>query len=470
MSRRPIYMKNKNKSYWLIFLMLVVIGWIFFGYDSSSVLNSLVDNSKLKGRTFQGVVEEITSDKGRIKAYFIEEKDSPLVSISFIFSEAGVAYDPKGKEGLAKLVSSSMLAGSQKMSSEELSDYTGIKGINISFSASMDSFTGQMTASKENFSDAISVLHQVLISPRYERKYVENNKDVMIKSLKVEKESPAKELNLAFNELIYGDYPYGRNPLGDIKAIESITRDDLKAFVKNNLSKSNLFVGIAGNISKDEAIDALKKIFGDLAIKNKTSKLEFADIDWAKSKISINRENAGQNIASFAVKGTCRKCDDFYPLYIANYLFGGSGLNSKLNQKIREQEGLTYGGYSGLVLLDNANLITAGFSATPDKYAKAEKLFKQEWINVCKNGFNETDLKSAKKYLTSSYNLRFASTIGIAEMLAYMQKYDLGLDFLQKRNQYVEEVTLEQLNRVSADYFTENMLQAEIGSFNKGEN
>jgi predicted Zn-dependent peptidase len=44
------------------------------------------------------------------------------------------------------------------------------------------------------------------------------------------------------------------------------------------------------------------------------------------------------------------------------------------------------------------------------------------------------------------------------------------LDFLQKRNQYVEEVTLEQLNRVSADYFTENMLQAEIGSFNKGEN
>ena len=50
-------------------------------------------------------------------------------------------------------------------------------------------------------------------------------------------------------------------------------------------------------------------------------------------------------------------------------------------------------------------------------------------------------------------------------MLAYMQRYDLGLDFLQKRNQYVENVTLKQLNQVAMEYFTEELLQAEIGSF-----
>ena len=151
-------------------------------------------------------------------------------------------------------------------------------------------------------------------------------------------------------------------------------------------------------------------------------------------------------------------------------MFGGSGLNSKLNQKIREQEGLTYGGYSGLVQRDNVNLITAGFSATADKYELAEEIFKNEWLNVGKNGFTEYELQSAKKYLTASYNLRFASTIGIAEMLAHMQRYDLGLDFLQKRNQYVEDVTLKQLNKVAMEYFTKDILQAEIGSFKKGDN
>ena len=470
MSRKPIYMRNKNKSYWLIFLLLAFIGWLFFRYDSSSLLDSLVDNSQLKGRTFQGIVEELSVDDGKIKAYLMQENDSPLVSVSFIFSGVGSAYDPKGKEGLAKLVSSSMMAGAGKMSSEYLFDYIGVKGINISFSADMDNISGQITAARDNFFDAVNVLQQILTQPLFEKKYVENNKDVMIKALSVEKENPVKELALAFNELIYSDYPYGRNPLGTTETLRHISRDDLKFFVKNKFSKTNLFVGIAGNISKIEAEDALYKIFAELPLTNKINKLKPVQIKWNKPKLSIKRYNVGQSIASYAFKGTCRKCDDFYPLYVANYLFGGAGLNSKLNQKIREQEGLTYGGYSGLVLLDNANLITAGFSATSDKYEQARRIFLQEWLNIGKNGFTEYELRSAKKYLTSSYNLRFASTIGIAEMLAYMQKYDLGLDFLQKRNQYIEGVTLRQLNKVASDYFTKDMLQAEIGSFKEGEN
>ena len=61
--------------------------------------------------------------------------------------------------------------------------------------------------------------------------------------------------------------------------------------------------------------------------------------------------------------------------------------------------------------------------------------------------------------------MRFASLAGIAEMLAYMQKYGLGADFLQKRNDYVEAVTLEQLNQAAKKYFDSNLLQAEIGVF-----
>ena len=82
-------------------------------------------------------------------------------------------------------------------------------------------------------------------------------------------------------------------------------------------------------------------------------------------------------------------------------------------------------------------------------------------------GFTEEELRAAKDYLTASYNLRFASIAGISDMLAYMQKYDLGLDFLQKRNGYVEGVTAEQLNRAAKQYFNNNLLQAGIGFFGK---
>lgn len=68
------------------------------------------------------------------------------------------------------------------------------------------------------------------------------------------------------------------------------------------------------------------------------------------------------------------------------------------------------------------------------------------------------ELEDAKDYLISSYNLRFASIDGIADMAAYMQKDDLGLDFLQKRNDYVRSVTLEDINRAIRKYFNKDML------------
>ena len=173
-------------------------------------------------------------------------------------------------------------------------------------------------------------------------------------------------------------------------------------------------------------------------------------------------------MVNFAGMGTCRKCEDFYPWYIANYIFGGSGLSSKINMSLREKEGLTYGAYSGLVINDKSNLLAAGFSTTPDNYEKALDMFYEEWQQIAKDGFSEEELVAAKNYLTSSYNLRFASIDGIADMLVMMQKYDLGLDFLQKRNGYVDAVTLQQINDAAAKYFTKEILRAEIGNFEEG--
>ena len=66
----------------------------------------------------------------------------------------------------------------------------------------------------------------------------------------------------------------------------------------------------------------------------------------------------------------------------------------------------------------------------------------------------------------ASYNLRFASIASIADILTAMQKYNLGLDFLQKRNDYVQQVTQEQVNNAARKYFNKDKLvSVSIGSF-----
>ena len=127
---------------------------------------------------------------------------------------------------------------------------------------------------------------------------------------------------------------------------------------------------------------------------------------------------------------------------------------------------LTYGAYSSMILTDKANLLTVGFSSTKDNFEKAVSMFKEEWKNYAQNGFSKEDVDFAKDYLIASYNLRFASIAGIADMLVMQQKMGLGLDFLNKRNDYVKNVSVEAVNQALKKYFTDNMLQAQIGNFN----
>ena len=94
-------------------------------------------------------------------------------------------------------------------------------------------------------------------------------------------------------------------------------------------------------------------------------------------------------------------------------------------------------------------------------------MFDELWQKAGREGFTQEELNSAKNHLVASHNLRFASTIGISDMLVYMQRYNLGIDFLQKRNQLVKSVTLQQLNQAAQKYFNHNLLRAEIGNLKK---
>jgi zinc protease len=449
-------------------VLFALLAWLVYSGKTEFSPQSLIASSELKGRRFQGQVEEITGATSGVKGYFMSLPDSPLVSISLIFNQSGSAYEALDKQGLTELVASTLSAGTKKLSAKQVTDALRLYGADLNVSSNKDSFTIDMSVVVDQQAPAAELLAQILQAPKFEKPYVQTAQAQILKALEAQHEQVASELGLAFATKLYGEHPYGRDSLGTPETVMQLTSADLQAFVQNHFAKNNVFIGIAGKLQQAEAVAIIDMLFAALPDEALQEDLPVAQIDYNQAKLQIQRKD-GQNMTTVAVAGTCRKCEDFYPLYMANYLFGGAGLNSRLNQRIREQEGLTYGGYSALALHDKANLVTAGFSATADKYAQADKAFKEEWLRVSAQGFTEEELQSAKNYLTASYNLRFASTSGIAEMLAAMQKYDLGLDFLQKRNEYVENVTLQQLNQAAARYFVQPMVQVEIGTFTKGE-
>lgn len=253
---------------------------------------------------------------------------------------------------------------------------------------------------------------------------------------------------------MFGGHPYSRHSIGRKEDIEALTADDLRQYMQTHLTQNNLVVGVAGDINAEETKSLLNLLFGKLPQVSETEGLRPLDVVTSGDFQHIERQMP-QMIVRLAAKGTYRDSIDFYPLYLANYIFGGAGLNSRLNKIIREKEGLTYGIYTGLSISDASALIVGSYSATTENYGKAQRLLFEQWQKMGAEGVSEDELLQAKNSLIASYNLRFAAITDIADMLVMMQKYKLGDDFLDKRNDYIRGVTLREVNAAARKYFSD---------------
>ena len=134
---------------------------------------------------------------------------------------------------------------------------------------------------------------------------------------------------------------------------------------------------------------------------------------------------------------------------MVNYVLGGGGFSSRLYEEVREKRGLAYSVYSYLSPFDRAGLVLGGVATQNARVAESLDLIRAEWRRIAEQGPTAEELTLAKKYLTGSYPLRMSSSGRIAGMLVGIQLEDLGIDYMDKRNGYIEAVTLEDARRVA---------------------
>lgn len=465
MTRRSHYKKKKMGALGALVVFLLVLAGAGYYWLRPFDPSVLAESSVLQAKDFEADVREVVSPRKSIKAYLLEDRHNPIISVRFIFEGAGYAGDGDGEEGIANLAAALLSEGAGDWDAQAFKEELENLAIGLNFAAEKDDFGGSLLTTKENAPKAFELLKAALTQPHFSAEDTERVKQQLAEALKRQSEQPENVLALAFAEELYGKHPYGRNPLGKANDIASVDEAALRRFMHNRLSRQNLIVGIAGDMDAEEAGRFLDDVFGVLPANGRTNFVRDAEISFDGGERQIVRKT-GQNIIIMAWPGVARNDEDFYPLFVANHIMGGSGLNSRLSQKIREEKGLTYGVYSYLSLNDKSPLLIASFSSTPEKYVQAKEIFMREWRKFQKEGATAEELKKAKDYLIASYNLRFVSISNIAEILAAMQKYNLGLDFLQKRNDYVRQVDLQQVNRAAAEYFdADKRRSAVIGDF-----
>ena len=424
--------------------------WKYYNKPPKLPINNILSQSVLKNKKFNSTVQIIASNK--LKAYLLEEHSNPIISVDFRFEHAGSSAETEEKGGISTILAEMLTAGAGKWSERQFKDICAEYGIKIGFSPSVDDFVGHIQFPRQYQQKAVALFQATMQQPHLPEDYLQVVQQQMLMQQKLQQERPEKVLMNKYKEFIFAGHPYERNPLGTAQSVTGITRDDLENFKQQYLAQDNLIVGIAGDINAEEASALLQNLFKTLPEKSSGEKLEPLDLTSDGTEYAVERKNP-QAIAHFSAQGTFRNNVDFYPLYVANYIFGESGLNSRLSKEIREKRGLTYGIYTYLSITDAAAQIRGGFSSTPENFATAKEILRSEWLRLGQHGVTQKELDEAKTSMIASYNLRFAAIDEIASILTVMQKYKLGTDFLDKRNEYITKISLSEVNAAAKKYY-----------------
>jgi zinc protease len=405
-------------------------------------------------------VEEVVSESG-VRAYLVHDPSVPFLSMAFQF-RAGSVYDPDGKPGLANMLSGLLDEGAGPYDSQAFHTELEDNAIRLSFSADRDSFSGSLKTLNETREHAFELLRLALQEPRLDPEPVERIRSQIIADLRRRESNPNYVASRAWFEQAFSGHPYGRPTRGTIESVERIETAELRRFLEAHLGRDTLAIGVAGDVTAEELKRLLDHAFAGLPA---TASLPaVAPAEPVVGATIVVPMAVPQSVVTFGHGGIARQDPDYYAAYIANYILGGGGFSSRLMQEVRESRGLAYSVQSYLYDTELAPLWLGGVATRNDLVAQSIELVRAETEKMARGEVSEADLQNAKTYLTGSFALRLTNNDQIAQMLLGMIVHDLGIDYLDRRNAYMEAVTLDELRRVADRLLGGPMLVTVVGT------
>ncbi|MCE2510352.1 MAG: insulinase family protein [Alphaproteobacteria bacterium] len=392
-------------------------------------------------------IERVVSPGG-IEAWLARDTSVPVVSVEIAFRESGSAMDPNGKEGLAYLASGLLDEGAGDLDSQAFRRALEENAITLSFDTGRDAFTGSLKTLRKNHETAFNLLRLALSTPRFDSEAVKRIRNQVLTMLAYRADDPNTIAQRAWLRAMFPDHPYGQPRRGTAASIKAMTAKDLRGFVGRNLVREKLIIGVSGDISAAELAPLLDHVFGALPQRSaKAFSLEKAKVK-GEGKTLVIEKPIPQSIVIFGQAGVKRNDPDYYAAYVMNHLLGG-GLHSRLSEAIRVDRGLAYSVYSYLYPLDKIGLLLGQVATRNDRVEESMRLVRAEWKRLSEEPVGEAELRDAKTYLTGAFPLTLDSTDRVAGVLVAIQQNDLGIDYIDRRNGYIEAVTVEDIARVA---------------------
>ena len=383
---------------------------------------------------------EHTSLANGMGVWTVPLPDRELVSVQLV-TDAGAASEDESKAGVAALTAQLLVTGTRSLDAAAFAETTERLGIEVGSESSWDSTRAGFTALAAKLDDGLGLLAEMILEPRLDPGEFDRLKAERLNDILQARADPGRLADERFLGQVYADgSPYGRLSAGSPESVEPLSVADVQAHHAASSAPDVAHVIVAGAVEPAAAVAAVEARFGDWTGTGRGHRTIEAAERGGPRIVLVDRPGSVQSELRVGHLGIDRAHPRYFDAMVLAALLGGV-FGSRLNKRLREELGYTYGARCAFDPRRAAGPFTATAAVQTEVTVDAIRELLAQLRRIRDETPEERELAEVRDFLVGVFPLRFETTPGIAAAIEPVAVYGLAKDFWHTYRSRIEAVT-----------------------------
>jgi zinc protease len=368
-----------------------------------------------------------------------------LVTASLVLA-SGAADEAEEQAGVTALMARALTEGTAHHDAIGLTEAAERLGASLHAEAGWDGLSVSVEVPAERLSAALALAAEVATEPTFPTADVERLRDERLNDLLQARADPRRRADDEFVSTIYAPgSPYGRHSGGTEETVPRIDADALRALHGRRLDPARMTLIVGGDLEAvgEDVRSIAESRFGAWAVNPASEAASTPRVAPARDDRIvrvIHRPSSVQSEIRVGHVGLPRLIPDFHAVSVMGAILGGL-FNSRLNRKLREEKGYTYGAGAGFDLRRAAGPFAVRAAVNTDVTVPAIVDILAELEGVRTGPPTRDELHAARDYLVGVFPLRFETPPAVVGAIAGLLIHGLPMDELDRYRPAIEAVS-----------------------------
>ncbi|MEQ9410635.1 MAG: pitrilysin family protein [Fuerstiella sp.] len=360
----------------------------------------------------------------------------------------------RGRAPIAEMMPSMLMRGTENMSRQDIQDALDKYRAQLSVSGDAGEVRVRLQTLRSNLLPVLEVIQEVLRKPAFPEEELELMKEARLSSAEQRLSDPTSIASNTVQKKISVYEPqdprYIPGLQEEIERIRSVTIDEVRDLYTELLSAQHGELTIVGDFDPADTIPVLAAITGDWTSPVGFERIAKIPVDNEQGDLEkVNTPDKAQ--ATYFAAMTLPLRDDhpdYAALSLGNYILGGGALSSRLGNRVRQDEGLSYTIQSAFQAssVDHRSVFYIFAIVNPDNADRLHSVIREELDKLLQDGITEDELKEQKAGLLQRQELQRTTDSSLVQLLSGQTEAGRTMQFTADFEERLAGLTVADVN------------------------